>query len=307
MKRGINILSNYKIEEYSKIGNNNDYIKQEFLKIKEILEKFETSFGDKIKVFLQGSYKNNTNINSNSDIDIVAQLYTVFMSNIGNSEDNKKLNFSKNFSDYEKKCYDESFDSTTKHELFKNELFNFLNNNLQKENVSKWSKTIKCKIKNSTFTFDIVPAIEYRFYKEFINKNTKFIEGNAIYNDKKSQYIINFPKQTYKNSIKKMELTDFFYKRTVRIFKNIMHNDIKDEYLKISSFALESILYNVENNIYKIKNDNERVLKICLWVLFNDNKFNSWKEPNEILLLNGITTLGDVNNFFKKIISLFKN
>gem|GEM_PF-5355328 len=79
---------------------------------------------------------------------------------------------------------------------------------------------MKCKIEN--YHFDIVCAIQYRLYTNFDNPN-KFDSGNFLRNEE-GERIINFPKQTYKNSMEKNKNTGK-YKETVRIIKNIMkHN-----------------------------------------------------------------------------------
>ena len=213
-------LNNELIEKYSERGKNYDYIMKEFTKIKEKLEGFKTSNGRDISVFLQGSYKNNTNIDKNSDIDIVAYC-PIFMSNIWSLKDNNTLNFYKEFDSKELARYNNAF-TTANYNLkkFKDELFKYLNAELNNESVWYKSKTIKCKINNSNFTFDIVPAFEYRFYiQPFIDADTKYIQGNTILDTTKNIRIINFPKQTYLNSVEKMRKLKIIIKQQFEYLK----------------------------------------------------------------------------------------
>lgn len=46
--------------------------------ISQITTPLESKFGNKISVFLQGSYRNNTNVRLNSDVDIVMRYDDAF-------------------------------------------------------------------------------------------------------------------------------------------------------------------------------------------------------------------------------------
>ncbi len=288
----INSIKN-KIQNYIKLGHNYDDVMASFLKIKEILDNFKTTQNNSVKVFLQGSYKNSTNIQNSSDIDIVVFLNSCFRSNVNNPNDNILLNRNNiNFTEKEKLDYYSTFSSSSySQNQLKNELFKYLNQN--DINIVQGNLTIKVPLKENGFVFDIIPAIEYRYYKNFQNNNTKYIQGNSI----DSERIINFPKQTYENSIKKMKLTKGKYKNIVRFFKNYQKEIIPKNY-RISSFALESIIYNVENKFFEnfdinefncIKNILEEMISIV------KNNFIFLKEPNEILPIQDLKKISKDN------------
>lgn len=240
------------VETYSKIGDNYKYVQEEFNKLRELLQNFKSSENKAVKIFLQGSYKNDTNIGKESDIDIVVFYKHVFVSNIKNPNDMKVLNFKNTVSIDDTQRYNNCFiNANYSATQFKSELISYLKLN-SKYLISEGKKTIKCQIPNSTFVFDIVSAFEYRLYSNFVDSNTNYVEGNVIY-DQFGNRIINFPKQSYNNSVTKNKNCDGKYKETVRIIKNIMKNEIIETNW-IPLFALESLLYNVSNE-YFIYND----------------------------------------------------
>lgn len=50
--------------------------------ISQITTTLKTKFGDKVSIFLQGSYRNNTNVRQNSDIDIVMRYDDAYYSDL---------------------------------------------------------------------------------------------------------------------------------------------------------------------------------------------------------------------------------
>ena len=68
--------------------------------IKNVLEASTTPYASKnFKVFLQGSYGNNTNIHAESDVDIVIQLDSCFQSDLSNLTEDEKAAYKSAFRD----------------------------------------------------------------------------------------------------------------------------------------------------------------------------------------------------------------
>ena len=84
--------------------------------IKSVLEASTTPYaGKNFKVFLQGSYGNDTNIYAESDVDIVIRLDDCFQSDL------------ESLSDDEKSAYQEAFsDATYTHTDFKRDVLSVL-------------------------------------------------------------------------------------------------------------------------------------------------------------------------------------
>src|SRR5579872_7231148 len=68
--------------------------------IKNALESDSTPYTDKdFKVFLQGSYGNDTNIYAESDVDIVIQLGSSFQSDVQKLSEGQKIAFNRSFAE----------------------------------------------------------------------------------------------------------------------------------------------------------------------------------------------------------------
>ena len=83
--------------------------------------------GIKYKIFLQGSYKNHTNIRADSDVDIVIMLNDVFFCNISDDQ-RRSLGYQ---------------DAKYGYSDFKNDIFWILSEHYGPENVKKGNKSIK--------------------------------------------------------------------------------------------------------------------------------------------------------------------
>ena len=100
---------------------------------------------------------------------------------------------------------------------------------------------------------DIVPSLRYKDYTNdiYLNKNN-CISGVLIKtNDGKE--IINYPEQSRINSIEKNKKTAYYYKKIVRILKNIKNDMIETGVSginSVSSYGLECLVYNVPNTIF---------------------------------------------------------
>lgn len=279
----MNRLSQNDLELYAEGNKNKQYIMDSYQNLKELLEKFK--FHDKsIKVFLQGSYLNDTDIDIESDIDIVAYYEEMFNENVRHQNDNDEFHKETNLTPTDVDKFNQHFsNSEYTQQEYKQAIKTWIESNSNDYVVDNGDKTLKCKIEN--YHFDIVCAIQYRLYTNFDNPN-KFDSGNFLRNEE-GERIINFPKQTYKNSMEKNKNTGK-YKETVRIIKNIMKHNC-DKNLWIPSFVLESILYNVSNKSYNIDAKRKRVKTVIEEALsLVNNNWSSLLEPNEVLYVKNI-------------------
>ncbi len=232
-------------------------------------------------VFLQGSYANHTNIKDDSDIDVVVLANDIFANNARQVlPPSKIIEFNRKY-------------GTTDYSLlnFKEDLYQRLNGKKLGQKSINWergNKTIKFNQNEEFWDYvpvDIVPAFEYRLYKEnsSIDKDQQ-IEGIKIYDSYKNEYIINYPKIHKQNGERKNQeyRTNGNYKETIRIFKQIKKHlvdlNVINENL-MPSYRLECMLYNVPDNLYK-KDLIERIDSIIGWLQSNINM--NFVEQNEI-------------------------
>lgn len=210
-------------------------------------------------VYLQGSYGNSTNIRGDSDVDVVIELTSSFQRDISRLTNDEKLAYSKKYSD---SAY--SFSS------FRKEVIDCLRGYYDNSKISEGNKALKIEGYSGRLNADIIIAINYRFFfNVYESQNDRYVEGIAFQN-KIGSWIYSYPKIHLANGVKKMNLTNDQFKSLVRIYKNIrgkLENDLKMPDKFLSSYLIESLLYNVPNQ--------------CFSGSFSDISFNSLKWLSE--------------------------
>lgn len=187
--------------------------------------------GIDFEVYLQGSYKNDTNIRGDSDVDVVVQLNSTFCSNL--SEDQKRL-LGITPASY--------FWSN-----FRADVLRALNNYYGQGIVTEGNKSLKLKSNNGRLPADVVVSLQYRLYKTV--NYYDYIEGMCFWSRNDSRQIYNYPKAHYDNGVAKHQSSNKWYKPSVRMFKNIRNSIDGDS---TPSYFLECMLYNVPNTKFGI-------------------------------------------------------
>ena len=191
-----------------------------------------------IKIFIQGSYANNTNVRTQSDVDIAIVQEEVFQTayRTGVTDTNYKFTNApdapKTFKDEVQECLEYKFGT----------------------DVERKNKSIRVKGNTYRKEADTVPCRRYRDYTQdyYINADN-FIGGIVIKADDGTR-IINYPEQHIENGRKKNNETNTYYKKMVRIIKKVRYL-MEDYYYSsaknVSSFGLESLLWNIPNDVFK--------------------------------------------------------
>jgi len=182
--------------------------------------------GVEFEVYLQGSYKNDTNIRGDSDVDVVAQLNSTFYSNL--LQDQKRtLNLSPASYGWSE---------------FRADALRALRGYYGQSVVIEGNKSIKVKASNGRLPADVVVAAQYKRYKTVSHYD--YVEGMCLWARNDNRQIINYPKIHYDNGVSKHPSTNKWYKPVVRLFKNARAYIQGDS---TPSYFLECILFNVPN------------------------------------------------------------
>lgn len=200
----------------------------------------------RIRLFVQGSYANNTNVRTASDVDVAVIQEETFQleyrtANSGYPQSNADYNFStpstptKAFKDEVQECLEEKFGS----------------------DVERKNKSIKVHGNTYRKDADSVPCRRYRDYRADYRKDaSNYVGGVVIFPDDGGQ-IINYPEQHIANGKLKNVSTNHHYKKMVRIMKKmryLMEESYYEPYKTaakdVSSFMLESLLWNIEDKWY---------------------------------------------------------
>ena len=251
--------------------------------IKRIIDNCESLKSRDIVVFEQGSHANKTNVRNNSDVDIAVVCGQTFYSAV--PPNRKKSDYGIISSDYS-------------YNQYKHEVFDALAKHFNIGEVNYGQKSLKIehfKYNNSYINIDVVPFFRFREYGQ---RDVRHLGVSLL--TPSGEQIINYPEQHIRNSMDKNARTNHYYKRMVRCFKSLKY-ELEETHSNVSavkSFVLESILYNLDDDVY----DMEKTLKsvaghnlepysAMFWNCIQKAKKllteqpDSLYEPNEILKL----------------------
>lgn len=180
------------------------------------------------EVYLQGSYKNDTNIRGESDVDVVIQLNNTFYHNLTMGQmDSLHIDpASYVFQDF----YNDTIIALTKY--------------YGASNVNPDDKCVKIKENNNRLPADVIITTEYRRY--YYIGTTSYTSGVCFFTRNSNRKIINYPKQVYDNGVIKNGATNGMFKRMVRIFKNMR----KTANVKAPSYFIQCLIYNIPNYLF---------------------------------------------------------
>lgn len=208
--------------------------------IKNVLESGTTPYATKnFKVFLQGSYGNDTNIYAESDVDIVIQLEDCFQSDLTELTEDETAAYKSAFRD-----------ATYTHVDFKRDVLSTLTKQYG-DAVTAGDKAIAIEANGSRRKTDVIVAIGFRRYFKFrSSSDSRYVEGICFWNSK-GQRIANYPKQHSANLTIKHQASSKWLKPMARVVKNMRNRMVDEGLIKAGvapSYYIEGLLYNVPND-----------------------------------------------------------
>lgn len=222
-----------------------------------------------IEIFTQGSFANNTNVRTESDVDVVVMLKSTFYSLYPNGINGSYFGFGPGSITFD------GFRSLVKMALERK--FGI-------DSVKDGNKSIKINENTYHVKADVVPALQYRNYR-VVNSTTAnyYVEGIKFYAKDRTE-IINYPKKHHENGIRKNKETGRQYKALVRILKHVKNEmaelNLLDE-KKISSFLIECLVWNIPNSkitAYNTWTETVRQTIIYLYNAIKEGRHKKWRE-----------------------------
>lgn len=232
-----------------------------------------------IRLLIQGSYANNTNVRLESDVDVAVILESTFMVDYPINVTSDIYNFSA-----------DNMDVIT----FKDKVEQALNSHFL-TGVERKNKSIKINGNSSRVDADTVPAMRNKDFRNDIYLIKSSVNGIYIKADDGTT-VVNYPEQHIVNGRKKNNDTNYYFKRMVRVLKKmkyIMQSEGHKSANNISSFALESLLWNIPNNIFIDYSRYSQSLMFGLLIAYLVNNFSSFNLCKEA---NGIKPLFQTSN-----------
>lgn len=201
--------------------------------------------GKNFDVYLQGSYRNDTNIRGESDVDVVVELQTTFRSDISRLTTGERVTFAKK--------YPGSAEYTL--ETFRADVLATLRAYFGSSAVTERNKCINIAPNGSRLPGDVVVCLQYRKYTHISEGygGENYIPGIWFVTRRERREIINYPKPHYENGVKKQASTNEWFKPTVRMFKNartyMVDRNLIDKDLAPSYF-LQCLVHNAPDKSF---------------------------------------------------------
>ncbi|WP_135212067.1 nucleotidyltransferase [Vitreimonas flagellata] len=204
--------------------------------IKTVLESPQAPYANRsYKVFLQGSYCNDTNVWADSDVDIIIRLDGAYSSDITR------------LSQPEQDEYNAIPNASYGYTDFKKEVVAWLSKNFN--GVNPGNKAIYIPASGKRREADVLVCQQFRRYHSLAAR--RFDRGICFWS--KGTLIENFPEQHSDNLTAKHQDARQWVKPMVRIFKNLRNYMVEQDELGdgiAPSYFLEGLLYNVPSDRY---------------------------------------------------------
>ncbi len=207
--------------------------------VKNALEAAGSAYaGKSYKVFLQGSYGNDTNIYAESDVDVVIQIESVFYHDLNRLPQEQQAAFKAVHSD-----------ATYTYDDFKRDVLAQLRVKFGAD-VKPGDKAVKIAATGGRRSTDVLITTQFRRYHRFLALDDQQFDSGICFYNASGTRIENYPRQHSDNCTTKHQITNSWFKPMVRIFKNLRSKLVDDGTIvsgDAPSYYLEGLLYNVPN------------------------------------------------------------
>ena len=225
-----------------------------------------------VSIFAQGSYRNNTNVRKDSDVDIGILCTDIFFHDpLPEGWTSEKLRIS---------------DATYHYDQYKNEVEEALVNYFGRSAVKGGNKAFDVHETSYHVEADVAAFFEHRRYQA----DGTYLEGVELRTDKENRRVINWPEQHYENGVDKNNATGTRFKSIVRVLK-ALSNEMTGQGVgaaDVPGFLVECLVWNVpdtefQNSAYRAD------VRATLAFLFNNTRFHEdckeWGEVSELIYL----------------------
>jgi len=267
--------------------------------IKCVLEASTVPYkGRNFECFLQGSYGNDTNIHTESDVDIVIKLDDCFSSDLESLGEDEKRNFKQTYSD-----------ATYCHSDFKRDILKVLTDRYGSD-VTEGKKAISIASRGNRRKADVIVSTAFRRYHSFKNSNSeRYSEGICFFTSAGTR-IDNYPKQHRENLTTKHQNANNWLKPMVRVLKNMRSHLVANGALEAGvapSYYIEGLLYNVPDDKFGssygdclvnafnwIQTEADKTKLVCaneMYYLLRNNSFTCFPEASGEAFVNAVADL----------------
>jgi hypothetical protein len=187
---------------------------------------------------------NDTNIRTESDVDIVVELKSSWFPDISQ------------LSPEQQQLYNSSCSAATYTDRdFRSDVIRSLQSYFGTHSIQVGNKSIKVLPGSGRLAADVVACFEYRRYLFFRGIHDQDFVPGIGFHAQNGDLIFHFPKLHYENGVTKNAGTQDWFKPTVRLFKNIRSCMVDNNLITADlapSYYLEGLIYNVPNSEFGV-------------------------------------------------------
>lgn len=256
-----------------------------YASVRNALERAGTTYSSiPHSIFLQGSYGNETNIWSESDVDIVINLDQVFWSDLSALPPPQAAAY-------------QAWKTTATYG------YDDLKRDVSARLIDQYGaavaigdKAISIEGNANRRKSDVIAALAYRRYTRFLSSNDQLYSEGIAFKRSDGIQVVNYPKQHSANMTLKNTSTGGRLKPMVRVFKNLRTNLVERgdvNAVEAPSYFIEGLLYNVPDHAFE-GSLSKALVAILLWIqrdavkndlvcanrefyLLRDNSPNCWR------------------------------
>ena len=244
-----------------------------------------------VRAFPQGSYRNQTNVREDSDVDVCVLCEDIFYYFLPAGISEREVGIFPapyNFGDY------------------KNDVERALAKKFGRGNVRRGNKAFDVNEGSRRVDADAAPCFAYRLYVASRASGLQYYEGTALIADDTRHLFTNFPQQQYDNGVAKNKATNRRFKKAVRIVKKLSHEmeQAGSTSAKVmASFLIESLIWNAPDHLFgapSLRDMTQSILAHLWQQTRTDSTCSTWREENGIKLLLGTSqfwTRSQANQF----------
>ncbi len=222
-----------------------------------------------LKVYAKGSYANNTNVRSDSDVDIAVECTeTLYW-----KESEKGIH-----------TPGKPYEGIWTPAKLRAELISAMKAKFPGQVDSSGSTAIQINSNSARVDADVVPCFSFRYYMKHGSR-----DGTKIFKTDGSN-IVNYPAQQKQKGIAKNNRTGYAYKKGARLLKRIENAMAEDgTFRELPSFFMECLAYNCPDNVFSHSTWTEclRAMLLHIWNGLQGDEPTSgrWLEVNECFFL----------------------
>ena len=236
--------------------------------IRNALGRYQWREDVRYRTYLQGSYRNNTHLRRQSDVDVVVELTSFPIRDGSLLPDSQKGLLDRKFPEPEYGW-----------RQFRRDVLRAITAGFGASRVREGRKTLKLVMESPDIPVDVVVAVRYLKYSEYSGQRSyKNMEGMGLYLPTESRWTVSYPHIHRRNGVGKEKATNWWFRRCIRMFKNARAQLVEEGRLAPAtarSYQIECLLYNVPDGL--LRGSHQSAYSSALyWLQRNDlSRFSS--------------------------------